>query len=197
MFTKNKDESWAAGLFGGTDCRMQRTATVLGRRKEEFFLIFFFNEHMSVLIKHPFVFKQTLEWMKWPFPHEERWTLTRLVKNDCCILRIRCQCFDTIASTLDGRCKSNWVWTHWEPVCSHRESLCASAPVNGLRTCPTWSSDTNHATDFYPKGYLGLLLPHPLPWVLLSPQGMFPFYTWVVLEISWYQTGKISQPKQA
>lgn len=41
MFTKNKDESWAAGLFGGTDCRMQRTATVLGRRKEEFFLIFF------------------------------------------------------------------------------------------------------------------------------------------------------------
>lgn len=122
MLTKNKDESWAAGLFGGTNCRMQCTAAVLGRRKEGFFFLFFLMSSVSVLIKHPFVFKQTLEWMKWPFPHEERWTLTRLVKNDCCILRIRCQCFDTIVSKLDRSCKSNWVWTHWEPVVVVTES---------------------------------------------------------------------------
>lgn len=95
-------------------------AVPCSRSREEkggIFSFSFLMSNMSDLIEHPFIFEQTLEWMKWPFPHEERWTLTQPVKNDSvAFFRICCQCFDTIVFKLQSRSKSNPVWRHWTSV---------------------------------------------------------------------------------
>lgn len=91
-----------------------------GSRKKKggnFFHLLFLMSNMSDLIEHPFIFEQTLEWMKWPFTHEERWTLTQPVKNvSVAFFRILRHCFDTIVFKLHRRSKHSPVWTHWKSV---------------------------------------------------------------------------------
>lgn len=152
MFTKSKDEPWAAGLFGSGDCI---TTHCIGLRKGGILFFFFLKSNLSDLIEHPFISHQTLEWMQWPFPQEEGGALSQTVKNASSEYAVSAWMPWWSTFLVDPtaiQCKHTGK-AHWEPVLVAAEIYCVLLYLwSGFDVAPLWALYTNHATDFCRKG---------------------------------------------